>query len=126
MIGIRNDRGLAEHGDSKRKKSAPYCSRFGAMSTKCIHTGTNVDRKEPLVGYFQTDLTLSDDWLERTLDRSLDFSLTLSDARRQAVSTMSLTSSCISRVKIVCCIWRRCARDYREREARGRERAYWG
>lgn len=63
-------------------------------------------------------LTLSEDWLERVLERSLDFALTLSDARRQAVSTMSLTRSCISRVRIVCSISRRCANNW-DREEKG-------
>lgn len=42
-----------------------------------------------------------------SLDLSLDFSQALSATRAQALSTMSLTSSCTSRVAIVCCIWRR-------------------
>lgn len=52
-------------------------------------------------------LSLSLTLFDGSLDLSLDFSLALSATRAQALSTMSLTSSCTSRVAIVCCIWRR-------------------
>lgn len=80
-----------------------------ASHTHATHARTHGKRRVAKPQSAKQSLTFSDDWFERTLDLSLDFSLTLSDARRQAVSTMSLTSSCISRVIMVCCIWRRCA-----------------